>query len=70
MKFKKDLTLPDETIKLVESFYESDEISRQTPNRKDVIRVNDGNGGQKTIPKKHLIMTVAEVYELFQLKFF
>lgn len=61
-------SLPDEHVTLVKAFYESDDISRQTPNRKDVIRVKASNGEKTTVPIKHLLMTVSEVYELFKQK--
>lgn len=66
---KRSDSIPEETLNLVESFFNSDEVSRQTPNRKDVIRVKDNEGNQKTVPKRHLVMTVAEVYELFRLTY-
>lgn len=36
---KRSDSIPEDTIKIIQSFYESDEVSRQTPNRKDVIRI-------------------------------
>lgn len=42
--------------------------SRQTPNRKDVVHIKDDNNDVITIPKRHLVMTVSEVFEIFKQK--
>ena len=36
---KKGKTLPQETLNLVQSFYEGDEYSRQMPGKKDYVSI-------------------------------
>uniref|UniRef100_A0A8D9F251 Uncharacterized protein n=1 Tax=Cacopsylla melanoneura TaxID=428564 RepID=A0A8D9F251_9HEMI len=51
---------------LVLKFYERDDISRQAPGRKDVKSIRDKTGKKQYVPKRHMILTVLETYQLFK----
>lgn len=58
--------ITDEIKKKVEGFYEKDDISRASPNRKDTMSVKDLQSGKRThVAKRHMMMTIAEAYSLF-----
>ena len=46
--------LPKETVHLVQSFFESDEISRTMPGKKDIVSVRQGN--QRVYFQKRLVL--------------
>ena len=60
--------LPKETVHLVQSFFESDEISWTMPGKKDVVSVRQGN--QRVHFQKRLVLSnLKESYQLFKDKF-
>lgn len=58
-------TLSKETIVLVQTFYEREDISRQAPGRKDTVLVRGQDGIKQRIQVKHLTYSVMEVFALF-----
>ena len=57
--------LSKETKASVLSFYETDNISRQAPGKRDVVTTRDESGKHK-IQKRHLTMGVMEAYSLYK----
>lgn len=58
--------ISEETLKLVDAFYKSDDVSRQAPGIRDVKSVKDAVTGIRTrYQKRHMIVTVGEAYSLF-----
>ena len=58
-------SLPSETVKLVIEFYESDEISRTMPGRKDFVSVRQ-EGKRVHVQKKLVLSNLKEVYCAFK----
>lgn len=59
--------LPEEHIQCVKEFFASDPISRQAPGKLDVKSVKCPKTGKRTnMQKRHMIMTIGEAYEEFQ----
>lgn len=56
-----------EQLKNVQNFYRLDSISRQAPGVKDVVRIRD-HEGKHLVPKRHLLMKLREVYELYKIE--
>lgn len=55
-----------EDEEVVRKFYELDEISRAAPGRTDNISIRDKNTKKQIhVAKRHMIMSVAEAYQLF-----
>ena len=53
------------TRRKVQDFYLSVEVSREVPNKKEVVCIKQG--GTKEFVQKHvIIMTTGEVYDLFK----
>lgn len=63
-------TATTEEVKIkVKAFYEKDDISRCSPNRKDTMSVKDLPSGKRIhVCKRHLMMTIGEAYSLFVLE--
>ena len=62
---KKGKTLPQETLNLVQSFYEDDEYSRQMPGKKDYVSI-----GQNLHKQKRLVLcNLSELYSAFRAKY-
>ena len=60
--------LSEETVHLVQNFFESEEISRTMPGKKDFISVRQGH--QRVHVQKRLVLTnLKESYQLFKDKF-
>lgn len=55
----------EELSETVKQFYESDEISRQCPGKKEFVTVKTENGKQQ-IQKKVMVMTIMEAFQLFK----
>ncbi len=51
---------------MVQQFYERDDVSRQSPGRKDVVTVWDENGVKMKKQKRHLTSSILETYALFK----
>jgi hypothetical protein len=65
-KIRSDALSPDQ-INVVKCFFERDDISRQSPDRKDVISIKDPvTGVRNLVPKRHLMMTGGEAYSIFK----
>lgn len=62
---KKNRLLPHDTYLKVEQFYESDEISRLLPGRKDFVSVKT-NGSRKSVQKRLILYNLKDVHELFK----
>lgn len=62
------LALSPETIDLVKSFYERDDVSRQAPGLKDVTTVKE-NGLKQKIQTRHLYSSIRETHALFYSEF-
>ncbi len=58
--------LSNETLELVFQFYYSDDISRVSPGKTDVVNLQDENGEKIKVQKWHMVMTLGEAYELFK----
>ena len=61
-------SLSQETVTMIENFYEQDDISRQAPGKRDIIVVCT-DVWTETRQRRHLLMTVAEAYKLFREKY-
>ena len=61
-------SLSQETVTMIENFYEQDDISRQAPGKRDIIAVCT-DVRTETRQRRHLFMTVAEAYKLFREKY-
>lgn len=59
-------TLPREVIETVRSFYESDNLSRVMPGKKDCISVVRKNGEKTQVPKQLILCNLKEAYKLFK----
>ncbi len=57
--------ISDETVDLVKTFYEHDDIGCQAPGRKDVVIIRSPDGAKRKIQARHLNMSINEVYALF-----
>ncbi|CAG9800519.1 unnamed protein product [Chironomus riparius] len=55
-----------QTSDLVKVFYESDDISRQMPGKKDTITVKLDGGIKEVLQKRSMLMTVDRAYEQFK----
>ena len=60
--------LPTETIDLVRSFYESDEVSRMMPGCKDLVSVRNPEG-RVHVQKRLVLSNLKETYQLFKEKY-
>ena len=58
-------SLPSETVKLVTDFYQSDEISRMMPGRKDFVSVRQ-EGRRVHVQKRLVLSNLKEVYSAFK----
>ena len=58
-------SLPSETVKLVTDFYESNEISRTMPGKKDFVSVRQ-EGRRVHVQKKLVLSNLKEVYHAFK----
>ena len=59
-------SLTEATKQAVQEFYTSDEISRQSPEVRDVQQIKDKGCGEKIYrQKRHMNMTIREAYALF-----
>ncbi|XP_071826403.1 uncharacterized protein [Apostichopus japonicus] len=58
--------LSDETVEVIQQFYQRDDISRQTPDRKDVVNIWPKEGGQIKKQMRHLTSSIMETFALFQ----
>ena len=47
-------------VEEIEAFFQDDSISRQTPNKKEVIHIN-----KQPIPIRYMSMTVGQAYSIF-----
>ena len=54
----------EETCNLVKAFYCRDDISWQSPNRKDVAKTHDQDGNKDHKQKRFLVMTLGECHRL------
>ncbi|PFX27712.1 putative gluconokinase [Stylophora pistillata] len=57
--------IPAETVKLVESFFLLDSVSRQAPGKQDFVTVRV-NGKKQQMQKRHLLWSLEETYALFK----
>ncbi len=54
---------------LVKEFYFKAEVTRDVPNKKDVIHIKDEDSKRIAVEKQMLILTLHEAYELFQVTY-
>ena len=59
---KKGKTLPQETLDLVQSFYEDDECSRQLPGKKDFVSISRNVHKQKQL----ILCNLSELHSAFR----
>lgn len=57
--------LAEETVHLVQSFYQSDEVSRVMPGRKDYVSVREGEG-RVHVQKRLVLCNLRELYTIFK----
>ena len=62
---KRGHALAEQTVHLVHSFYQSDEISRVMPGRKDYISVREGEG-RVHVQKRLVLCNLKELYAIFK----
>ena len=60
--------LPVQTVQMVRDFYQSDEIGRVMPGKKDCISTKNEDGSKVCIQKRLLLANLKEIYELFKEK--
>lgn len=58
-------SLSDETVKMIKNFYESDEVSRLMPGKKDFVSVK-GIEGRVHIQKRLVLSNLKELYKCFK----
>jgi hypothetical protein len=58
--------LAQDVIDKVIAHYCSDFISRQSPNRKDVVNIRESDGTKTSVPCRHLLMSINECFEQFK----
>jgi hypothetical protein len=66
-KKKRKDRISESTRRKVQEFYLSAEVSREVPNRKDVVCIKV-NGKKEFIQKHVMIMTTSDAYTLFKLQ--
>ncbi|XP_030827949.1 uncharacterized protein LOC115928135 [Strongylocentrotus purpuratus] len=54
----------EDTVKVIEDFYERDDVSRQAPGRKDVVTIWNADG-KKKMQARHLTASIKETYAFF-----
>lgn len=62
-------SLPAEVVQTIQSFYESDEISRVLPGMKDCVSVRTDNGDKVKLSKRLILCNLMEAYRSFKDKF-
>ncbi|CAF3403688.1 unnamed protein product [Rotaria sp. Silwood2] len=65
----KSNSISDLTKNNVIQFYELNEISNVAPGKKDVMVIQSYDGSKVKVQKRHLVMTVREVYEQFKISY-
>ena len=65
---KKGKSLPQSTVKLVTDFYESEEVSRMMPGKKDFVTIRKGVTKEQ-IQKKLVLCNLSELYRNFKDKY-
>ncbi|GBN46744.1 hypothetical protein AVEN_184302-1 [Araneus ventricosus] len=58
--------LPIDTVGIVRSFYENDEVSRAMPGIKDCVTVIESNGSKSKISKRLILCNLKEAYQYFK----
>ena len=56
----------DETIQLIVDCYESDEVSRMCPGKKDCVTIKKTDGTKEKMQKRLLLLNISEIYSLFK----
>lgn len=62
-------SLPIETVEIVRSFYENDEVSRAMPGIKDCVTVTEADGSKSKISKRLILCNLKEAHKHFKDKF-
>ena len=62
---KRSAGTSDETVCLIQQFYQRDDISRQAPGKKDVVNVRDENGQKVKFQTRHVTSLIMETYTYF-----
>lgn len=62
-------SLSQEIVHTVRLFYESDEVSRIMPGKRDCISVKDENGSKTAVQKRLILCNLQEAYVLFKEKY-
>ena len=57
------MSLSPETIDMVISFSQDDNVSRMMPGKADYVSIRDENSNKVHKQKRHLVMTIAETYQ-------
>lgn len=63
---KKGKALPNETIAIVNKFYDSDDISRLMPGKNDFVPLKQDNGKREHVQKRLLLGNLSELYTEFK----
>lgn len=61
--------LPVDTVEIVHSFYESDEVSRAMPGIKDCVTVTEPDGVRKKLSKRLILSNLKEAHKHFKDKY-
>lgn len=61
--------LDPDTIKTVQNFYQSNEISRMMPGKKDCIVIKTDEGCKETKQKRLMLLNINEAYRIFKTEF-
>lgn len=59
-------TLAENVVELVQNFYNSDEVSRQLPGKKDYVSVKNGDNKRTHVQKRLVLANLKEIYNLFK----
>lgn len=62
-------TLSEDVINLVKNFYESDEVSRLMPGKKDYVSMKDSDNKRIHVQKRLILGNLREIYVLFKMTY-
>lgn len=60
--------IPETTLKKIEEFYCSDEISRSCPGMREFVKLYDENGESVKVQRRLILMNIREAYELLKIQ--
>ena len=55
--------ISQDTVNVIKTFYQRDDISRMAPGKRDVITIQSDTGKEK-VQRRHLYISIKEVYSI------